>query len=317
MTVRDMVAGVLVLVGSLAVLAAVPVIWAGQELRTEGYAETAGPLIKDPEIQAAIATRVTDDIRRQADLPKIVDGTVDALAGLGIPRSLVRRHLGSVLDPTEAALAALIEKDVRETLDSPVATQVWATALRDARNAIATGSPRNAPITVELTPLVEEAKRRLVDDGFDAVRDVRSPSLRFVVVESAPLAEAQRWYDVVAILGVILPVIAAGSFLVALAASPSRRTLLAVLAGTTVAMGVLVLGITMAREPTLASLAPDQRVLGEAAYDAFAASLRVLVWWVFGIALGLAFIVRSLPDRRDSRGGVRPAGWTSRIHDRV
>jgi hypothetical protein len=297
MRVRDMLAGVLVLVGSLAVLAAVPVIWAGQELRTEKYAETAGPLIKDPEIQATIARRVTSDIRRQVDLPRIADGTVDALAELGLPRSLVRRHLGSVLDPTEAALAALIEKDVRETLDSPVATQVWRTGLRDARDAIATGSSREEPVTVELTPLVEEAKRRLVADGFDAVRDVRSPSLRFVVVEAAPLAEAGRWYDVLAILGVILPVVAIGSFLVALAAAPNRGTLLAIVIGTAAAMVVVVLGLAMAREPALVSLTPEQRAIGGAAYDAFAASLRVLVWWVFGIALGLAFLFRSLPQR--------------------
>jgi hypothetical protein len=298
MSVRDLVAGLLVLLGSLAVLAAVPVIWAGQELRTEKYAETAGPLIDDPEIQAALARRVTDDIRRQVDLPQVVDGTVDALAGLGIPRSLIRRHLGNVVDPTEAALAALIEKDVRETLDSPVAAQLWRSTLREARDAIATGSASEQSITVDLAPLVEEAKRRLVADGFDAARDVRSPSLRFVVVESAPLTEAQRWYDVLGILGVILPVFAAGSFLVALAASPSRRTLLGVLVGTGAAMAVLLIGVAMAREPFLASVASDQQLLGAAAYDAFAGSLRTVVWWVFGGALGLAFVVGALPNPR-------------------
>jgi hypothetical protein len=298
MSVREPLAGLLVLLGSLAVLAAVPVIWAGQELRTEKYAETAGPLIDDPEIQAAIAGRVTADIRRQVDLPQIVDGTVDALAELGIPRSLVRRHLGSVLDPTEAALAALIEKDVRETLDSPVAAQLWRSTLREARDAIATGSTSEESVNVDLAPLVDEARKRLVADGFDAAKDVRSPELRFVVVESAPLTEAQRWYDVLGILGVILPVLAIGSFLVALAASPRRPTLLGILVGTVAAMAVLLLGLAMSREPVLASLGSGPQVLGAAAYDAFAGSLRTLVWWVFGIALGLAFVVRALPNPR-------------------
>lgn len=305
MTGRKLLAGIFVLLGSLAVMVAVPAIWATQQLRSEAYVRTAGPLIDDPAIQEAIASQVIASIEDQVDVSGVVEGTVDSLSAVGIPESLVREQLGDVLEPTEAALLALIEKDVRETLDSQAASDVWTSMLRDAGTAITSGAPSEMGVTVDLAPVVEEAKRRLVEHGFEAARtvEIQPSAVTITVIEPRVLAEAQRWYDVIALFSAILPALAGVAFLGALLAWPRWRTFGTIALGTAGAMGVVALVVALARNPVLAMLPGDQRVYGEATYDAFAASLWTVVWWVFGIALALAFLViastdRSQPGRR-------------------
>ena len=302
MRVRGVLAGVLVLVGRLASLGAVPALWAEQELRTEKYVETVGPLIDEPEIQGAIATRVAADVTRQVDIPRLVDTSLDGLLGLGVPAPLLRQ-VRRVLDPADAAMSALIEKDVRETLAGPVAARVWTSALRDTRAAVVKGSSgEEGAVVIDLAPLVEEVKRRLVADGLTIAAEVRPASTTFVVVQPATLAQARRWYDTLGTLVVVFPVAAGASFVLALVVAPRRGTLMGIAFGTAVAMAAVVVALALARDAYLTQLGTDQRAVRAAVFDAFAGSLREWVWWVFGVALGIGFVVLALSATRPRRG---------------
>ena len=69
--------------------------------------------------------------------------------------------------------------------------------------------------------------------------------------------------------------------------------------GVLVALGVLLLVMAAARDPLLAGRAADQAGIVAVVYDAFARSFRYVVWWVLGIALGLAGIrVTYVPEAR-------------------
>ncbi len=290
----------LVLVGCLAVLAAVPAQWADRQLRTERYTESAGPLIKDAEVQAVVASRVTTEVRRAVDLPRLSNQGLDALAELGVPSELLDQVRGAV-KPVDAALSALVEKEVRDTLASPVADRVWASALRDTRDAIVSGTaPGN--VVVDLRPLIEEVKRRLVADGLQVAAQVRPPSTRVVVVPDTTVSTAREWYGAIRTFAVGMPIVAGVALLLALAVA-TRRTpvLLGFAAGSAAAMGALAYALAQARQPYLEQLRADERTVVAAVYDAFAGSLRHEVWWVFGIALGLTLVLLTvLAARRRS-----------------
>ncbi|HZC25462.1 MAG TPA: hypothetical protein VE287_00440 [Actinopolymorphaceae bacterium] len=295
---RDLLAGVLVLLGCLSVLVVVPAVWVSQQLRTDGYLQIAGPLIKDPAVQTAVAHQLSTDVTRQVDVPRLANGHLDDLAKLGVPEALLRQ-IRKAANPAQAALAALVEKGVRDTMSSPAAGEVWTSGLQNARQAIVQESGEEPkPVTVDLAPLVDDVKHRLVTNGFTVAARVQPPSTEIVILNASAVGEARRWYDTAGMLGLVLPILAVASFGLALVLSPRRRTFVSITFGTAVAMGVVLLGIAAARDPLLARLAADQAAIGAVVYDAFARSLRYVVWWVLGIALGLAFIGLAIPRRK-------------------
>ncbi len=301
MKVRGLVAGVLVLVGCLAALPAVPALWAERQVRSEAYVETVGPLIRDPALQADVAERVTAEITRQLDPAEVTDVSLGALSELGVPASVLRQ-VRRALDPAQAAVAALVEKEVRAALAGPAAERVWTSALRDTRAAVVRGAADQVdPVTVDFAPVVEDVKRRLVADGLGVAAEIRPRSTTVEVVSVSMIGTARGWYDTLGTLVVVLPVTVAAAFVLALLIAPRRRTLLGIAFGTAAAMAVLVLGLTLARGPALDALGPGERTVGTAAYDALAGSLRTDAWWVFGIAAGLGLVVLLISAARPRR----------------
>ena len=180
-------------------------------------------------------------------------------------------------------------------------TGFWASALRDTRDAIVSGTaPGN--VVVDLRPLIEEVKRRLVADGLQVAAQVRPPSTRVVVVPDTTVSTAREWYGAIRTFAVGMPIVAGVALLLALAVA-TRRTpvLLGFAAGSAAAMGALAYALAQARQPYLEQLRADERTVVAAVYDAFAGSLRHEVWWVFGIALGLTLVLLTvLAARRRS-----------------
>jgi hypothetical protein len=301
---RGFAAGVLVLIGCLASVVAVPAQWADRQLRSESYADSAGPLIKDAEVQVVVAARVTAEVRRAVDLPGVSQQGLDTLAELGVPSELLDQVRGAV-KPVEAALAALVEKEVRGTLASPVADRVWASALRDTRDAIVSGTaPGN--VVVDLRPLIEEVKRRLVADGLEVAAQVRPPSTRVVVMPDTTVTTAREWYGGIRTLAVAMPIVAVVSLLLALAVAVRRvPVVLAFAVGTAAGMGAIALVLAQARQPYLESLPAEERTVVGAVYDAFADSLRRDVWWVFGVAIGLTLVLLAVLAARGRSAGRR------------
>src|SRR3954451_14561704 len=58
---------------------------------TQRYVDTVGPLVNAPEVQAAIATRVTDAIQRQVDVESII---TDVFSGVITDRPRLQQLVG-------------------------------------------------------------------------------------------------------------------------------------------------------------------------------------------------------------------------------
>ncbi|MGB7962705.1 MAG: hypothetical protein WCF12_07065 [Propionicimonas sp.] len=89
---RSVAAGICLV---LAVLLTVPgalAFWGHRTLTdTERYVATVGPLVDSPEVQAAIATKVTDAISQQVDVRSVID---DVFSGVISDRPRLEKLVG-------------------------------------------------------------------------------------------------------------------------------------------------------------------------------------------------------------------------------
>lgn len=273
---RRVLAGLLVFVGCVATLAAVPLRWADQQVRSDSYAETIRPLVREPEVQAAMS-----------------DLVLDAVASSG-------REL-----PPRAN--ALIENQVAAFMRTPAATELWETANLSARDAIVDGTDNR--ITVDVADLAERLREPLRDQGVPVPRELPSRSMRIVLAESPAVGQARETIDLVSTLAGVLPVLAVGLLGLALVVSPRRGgTLAAAGFGVGVPTLAFVLVLTLAEGAAVASVGNEQtRPFVLALYQAFAGSLRAdLLWLLLGSALAavggivLALVTRRRPRQPDS-----------------
>ena len=77
---------------------------------TQRYVDTVGPLVNSPEVQDAIATKVTDAIEQQVDIEAILN---EVFAGVITDRPRLQQLVG----PLSAAVNGLIDR--RSARSSP------------------------------------------------------------------------------------------------------------------------------------------------------------------------------------------------------
>ena len=88
---------------------------------TERYLETVGPLVDSPEVQDAIATKVTDAITAQVDIEELIK---QVFAGVITERP----RLEILVSPLAGAVNSLIENQVRAFIASDTFAEFWVTA---------------------------------------------------------------------------------------------------------------------------------------------------------------------------------------------
>jgi hypothetical protein len=270
---RTALAGILLVLSCLAVAGAVPAMWAKQQVTSGRYLSTVRPLVKEPAVQDAVAIRVTSELRRALDIQGMVNRGLAAAELAGIP--------GSVLDDLRGVLQPA-EKEIRTALDSPAAEQVWLDANRSARDAIVRGD--RTEVVVDLTPLIEQVRRQLVEQGLTVASGVELGNPKLVLVRAESLERARVRYDQLASLAVVLPAVAGGSLLV----SNRRRRLLRVAGlGVSLAMVGLLAVPELFRDQAVASFGTQEpsRAIATELYDALAGSLRTTTLWVLAGAV--------------------------------
>lgn len=121
---RRVVAGILVVLASLGIALSTVGAWARRAVTNgDRYVSIVGPLIEDPAIQQALATRITDAIFDAVDFQSVV---ADALP----PR--VRPLTGPVVN----ALRGYVVDRTTAVLDSEAASRLWVSANRFAHDEI-------------------------------------------------------------------------------------------------------------------------------------------------------------------------------------
>ena len=168
----------------LAALLTVPASFAywGQRTINDGqrYVDTVGPLVDSPEVQAAIATKVTDAIEAQVDVEALLN---QVFAGVITDRP----RLQALVGPLAGAVNGLIETQVREFVASDAFADLWVAANTRAQQALVrvlkgddsgAVSVQGGQIVLDVSDVIDQVKQRLVDRGLTIVQNARRSPTR-------------------------------------------------------------------------------------------------------------------------------------------
>ncbi|HEX4244981.1 MAG TPA: hypothetical protein VHY77_05395 [Acidimicrobiales bacterium] len=280
MTLRRLVAWVLVAVAAIAIPLSVVSYWAVTTVTDANrYVATLSPLARQPDIINAVANRATSRL----------------LASVPISQTILPT---SQLQPTVQAQLALL-------LKTPAFRQTWDTAVRDSHPtavAVLTGnSPIGGtqPVVLNLTGVLDQALAQLDSRGitvFDGVRQSRQNGQVFTVTVLSPnqVDESRQVFHAIVRWRWALVGVAIVSGLGAVALSDRRRMILLGLApGTVVTTLASLGGLTTARSVAVdrAQASNVNPGISTATFNVLVRYARVDLYITLGIAAGVAVAV--------------------------
>lgn len=311
-------------------------VWASEVLSdTDQYVETVAPVAEDPAVQDALADEVTVAVLERLDVEEVTTEALDTLAqGENVPPR-VAQALPGLAVPIINGVESFTRDQVESLLASPQFAQLWAGVNRLAHEQVVNllegnqggaVSAQGDTITLNLGPIVAEVKARLLDRGFTLAENIPAVDRSFVLVQNDAIGSAQGFYGLLTTLGVWLPVVAVGLFVVGvLLARDRRRALLKGALGVTAAMLVLGVVLALARtwyaETTPADILTEDAAAG--VFDTMVRFLRAGLRTVAVLGLLLAFAAFVLGPTRaavktratlegsigSARGAALERGW--------
>ncbi|WP_331728010.1 hypothetical protein [Streptomyces sp. NBC_00158] len=283
---------------------------------TDRYVKTVAPLASDPDVQAAVANRVTGAVMEHIDLPALLE---DAAPD---QRPLLEKALGGLGGSLEDALSSFVREKAREVVASDAFATVWADANRAVHTSLVralTGSEegavriKNDAVTLDLAPVIEQVEQRLVRSGLGAAKKIPEIHTDFTLVQSQDIGRVRTGFRLLQLAGTWLPVLAvllaAGGVLLR---ARRRRALIAAALG--FAAAALVLGITLTVFRTVYLNALPDTVSQAAAgsvYDAMVHLLRLAVRTV--VVLGAVVALAAWLTGPGRGAGAVRAVWRSGI----
>lgn len=327
---------VLITVACLLAPLSVTSVWASTQVSdTDQYVQTVAPLAEDPAVQSAIAQDVTRAVLEYIDVETLTTEMLQTLAqGENVPPRLATA-LPALAVPISNGIESFTRTQVDRIVASPQFAVVWERVNRVAHEQVVTlleGTPGGAisaqgdTVTLNLGPVIDQVKGRLVAEGFTIAERIPTIDRSFVLVQSEGVTRAQGIYRLLNTLGTWLPFIAIALFAIGVfLARDRRRALLNGSLGIVGALLALGVGLALARVAYLDAVPPE--VLSqEAAGNVFDTMVRFLrtalrAAAVLGIILALAAFMtgpstaavrsRATIERGiDSlRGGAEAAGW--------
>ncbi|GGP86358.1 hypothetical protein [Streptomyces melanogenes] len=246
---------------------------------TDRYVRTMAPLASDPAVQQAATDRATDAIMDRVDVAALLR-TVSPT-----DRPKLELALGALTGPLTSGVRELVRRGVQGIVESPQFAALWTQANRVAHTAAdkaLTGEGGSAvkltdnAVTIDLGPLMEQAKQRLADQGLTAVAKLPTVHTDFTVLQSKDLAKLRTGFRLLDLAGTWLPV-SAGLLAVlgVLLARLRRRALIATALAAAATVAVLGLVVAAARPLYLDRLPVDvSRPAAAAVYDTLTRFLR-------------------------------------------
>jgi hypothetical protein len=304
----------------------------------ERYVSTVGPLVNSPEVQAAIATKVTDAIESQVDVEALLNQVfADVIKS--------KPRLQALVGPLSGAVNGLIESQVRAFIASEAFADFWVAAntrMQEALVHLLKGESSGAvslqggALVLDLSDVIDQVKQRLVDRGLTIVE--KAPPLpvedrEIVLLEAPQVEQVQNIYAVGNPVAKWLLVAVAVLYLAALILS-RRRPRMTVLIGALLAANSLVVALLLSISRQLfvnhltgTVFGPASTVFFNQLFSYLERGQRALLWiglilmfvgWFTGhTKLGTAFrstLSRNLESVGSSLGDSSAAGagrWTA------
>ena len=325
----------LVLACVLAPLSATAV-WASTQISdTTQYVQTVAPLADDPAVQTAVANQVTNAVMESLDVQGFTQQALTTLSQQPNVPPRVAAALPGLAVPIANGVESFTRTQVTRLVQSPQFAALWErvnTVAHEQLVKLLEGNQGGAvsaqgnTVTLNLAPIIDQVKSRLVAQGFTLAQRIPTIDRTFVLVQSDAVTRGQTVYRLLNTLGIWLPVIALVLFAGGVLLAADRRR--AVVRGSLgVAGAVLVFGVllALARIAYLNAVPPD--VLSEQAagnvFDTIVRFLRTGLRSVAVLALVVALAaflfgpssaaVRTRTTLRSgigsARSGAEAAGW--------
>ncbi|MFJ9633624.1 hypothetical protein ACIRU8_38630 [Streptomyces sp. NPDC101175] len=315
--VRSLVAVLLVVLGCVLAPLGVVAAWTADTVGdTDRYVKTVAPLATQPDIQDAVAGRVTSAVMDHLDLTTLLSGVAPA------QRPLLEKALGALGGSLEDAVRAFVHDKARAVAASDAFARIWKDANRRVHSTVdkaLTGSGGGAvqldggAVTLDVAPVVDQVKQRLVDDGMTVAAKIPEIHTSITLVRNDDLDAYRKYFRLLQLAGFWLPLVAV--LLVAagvLLARRRRRALVTGALGVAAATALLGLGLGIARALYLDALPSgvSQPAAG-AVYDALTRFLATTVRMV--VALGVTVALGAWLTGPGRRAGLVRRLWISGI----
>lgn len=318
---RAFLSALCIVVATILVPVSIVAAWARVELVDETrFVETFAPLADDPQVQAMVADQVTVAIEDSLDLEGLTNDLFDGIQQLDLPpRALAALDL--LRAPAAQGLQNLVDTTVTRLVESDAFADVWETALRASHRsleAVAAGGTssgavvigENGEVGIQLGPIIEEVKKRLVDRGIGFAESIPVIDKTIVVAQSDALTVVGTVYNLAVAAGWWTPIIALVLFLAGILIARRRSTaVLGTGVGIALGAGVLAVGLGIGGS-ILALSAPNLGVPAGALasmYEQITSAMRdtAVVLTLLGIVIAvIAWMSGRWRGARAARGGV-------------
>lgn len=270
----------------------------GQRTINDGqrYVDTVGPLVDSPEVQTAIATRVTDAIERQVDVEALLN---QAFAGVTQDRPRLKLLIG----PLAGAVNGLIQTQVQNFVASDAFRELWLAVNTRAQERLVqllkgdnSGAVQvqDGEVVLDLSVVVDQVKAQLVQRGLTFVQNappIPAADQQIVILQSDQLKQVRTIYAFSNPVAKWLLVVVALLYLAGLLLS-RRRPRTTVIIGLVLAANALLVALMLSIGRQLFVNQLSGTVFGPAStvfYDTLLSYLergqRVMLW------LGLILVV--------------------------
>ena len=243
--VRATAVVLLMTIGALIATISVPAIWGRNlVLNTDRYVSTLKPLASNPGVQAGIIKAIDAQIESHVDVSSIVKGALPGRAG-------------SILaGPLESATGSLVNTVTTKFVESKAFVTLWTSINRVAHKqvvAILTGSAddrkalniKNDQVVLNLQPVVDAVKAQLVSSGLTVAAKVPAVNTTIEIANVKGVDKARSLTKLVNKVANWLPFVAIILLLAAIGLSRRRRRG-TIIAGMSVALGMVILAIAIA-----------------------------------------------------------------------
>jgi hypothetical protein len=253
----SLLAVILIVLGCMLAPLSIVAVWSSNQISdTDRYVQNVTPLAGTASVQNAVATRVTNALVQQINVPQILTTTVGALESRGLPAP-VGDKLTGLAGPLVTGLTGFVYDKTLAVIRSDAFQTLWVNANRIAHeqlNAVLSGTGsrllkvRGDTISISLGPIIAMVRQKLVDSGMKIAAAIPAINPTFALFKSQDLAKAQTAYSVLNALRWILPIVSlvlfAGGVLLARA---RHRALAGAGIGLAVAMVVLAAALAIGR----------------------------------------------------------------------
>lgn len=311
-------------------------VWASTQISdTSQYVQTIAPLADDPAVQAAVANDVTNAVMQSLDVEGYTRQALQTISQQPNVPPRVAAALPGLAVPIANGVESFTHTQVTKLVQSPQFAALWEQVNTVAHQQLVkllegnqggAVSAQGNTVTLNLAPVIDQVKTRLVSQGFTLAERIPTVNRSFVLVQSDAVTKGQTAYRWLNTLGIWLPVVALVLFAGGVLLAGDRRR--AVVRGAMgVAGAVLVFGVLLAiaRIAYLDAVPPD--VLGQQAagnvFDTIVRFLRTGLRSVAVLALLVALVAFLFGPSRaavrtrtalesgigSARSGAEAKGW--------